>query len=146
MGDILIQNKYYITTRHLVLSGDLNYSNTLFGGKLLQWIDESASLYCIKQMDTERIVTLKLSEMMFKTASLLSDMLIFYCRTIKEGNSSLHIELYVFTEAIGGKKQKEICHCELVFVAVDQNGKKTPWIKQAGRNDWQNNNFSYLPH
>ena len=137
--------KFNKVSKRLILSEDLNYSNTLFGGRLLQWLDEAASLFCIKHMDTERIVTLKLSEMIFEAPGVLSDMLGFYLRTISEGKSSLKIELFVYTEQIGKKKARKICHCEMIFVAVDKQGKPSKWIKKKSRNDWMKNNFSYLP-
>jgi acyl-CoA hydrolase len=41
---------------------DLNANGTLFGGKLLAWIDEEAALYSIIQLENKRVVTKYMSE------------------------------------------------------------------------------------
>ena len=44
-------------TRKWVKPEDLNPNSTLFGGKLLAWIDEEVALYAIIQLENPRIVT-----------------------------------------------------------------------------------------
>jgi acyl-CoA thioesterase YciA len=44
-------------TRKWVKPEDLNANESLFGGRLLQWIDEEAALYTIIQLDNKRVVT-----------------------------------------------------------------------------------------
>ncbi|TDE49233.1 hypothetical protein [Flavobacterium sp. GT3P67] len=45
-------------TRKWVKPEDLNPNGTLFGGKLLAWIDEELALYTIIQLENTRIVNL----------------------------------------------------------------------------------------
>lgn len=49
-------------TRKWVKPEDLNANGTLFGGKLLAWIDEEAALYAIIQLENQRVVTKYMSE------------------------------------------------------------------------------------
>ena len=39
-------------TRKLIKPEDLNSRGTLFGGRLLQWIDEEAAVYAMCQLET----------------------------------------------------------------------------------------------
>ena len=55
-------------TRKWVKPEDLNPNNTLFGGRLLQWIDEEAALYAMIQLDNRKIVTKYISEIDFISA------------------------------------------------------------------------------
>ena len=49
-------------TRKWVKPEDLNPNNSLFGGRLLEWIDEEAALYAIMQLENPRVVTKSMSE------------------------------------------------------------------------------------
>ena len=62
-------------TRKLVKPGDLNPNGTLFGGRLLEWIDEEAGLYTIAQLENRHIVTKFISEINFINAPLQGDII-----------------------------------------------------------------------
>ena len=49
-------------TRKWIKPEDLNPNHSLFGGRLLQWIDEEAALYAIIQLENSRAVTKYISE------------------------------------------------------------------------------------
>ena len=52
-------------TRKWVKPEDLNPNSTLFGGRLLQWIDEEAALYAVIQLENPHVVTQFISEINF---------------------------------------------------------------------------------
>ena len=51
-------------TRKWIKPQDLNPNRSLFGGRLLEWIDEEAALYAIIQLENPRTVTKYISEVM----------------------------------------------------------------------------------
>ncbi len=114
--------------RRLIKYEDLNSQGTLYGGRLAQWIDDMACIYCICQMKTKRIVTLRISELLFKHPVELYDVLEFRCRTVKEGTTSLTVETEVRTILIG--ESKIVCTAELQFVALDEARRAMPWKKE----------------
>ena len=63
--------KYY--TRKLIKYEDLNARGTLFGGQVLKWIDEEASIFCICQLNSRSIVTKSMSEVNFVSSAKLGD-------------------------------------------------------------------------
>jgi acyl-CoA thioesterase YciA len=76
-------------TRKWVKPEDLNPNGTLFGGKLLAWIDEELALYTIIQLENSRIVTKHMSEINFRSSARQGDIIEIGIDVVKFGNSSL---------------------------------------------------------
>ncbi|MGZ3693834.1 MAG: acyl-CoA thioesterase [Bdellovibrionota bacterium] len=116
---------------------DLNAASTIFGGKLVAWIDEGTAIFSSCQMNARRIVTAKISELTFNQPARLGDILEIWCKVINEGTTSLTVSTVVGRRSFADdpnvtKKsllgpETEICRCELVFVSVDEKGKPRPW-------------------
>jgi len=62
-------------TRKWVKPEDLNPNHTLFGGRLLQWIDEEAVIYAIIQLENHHVVTKYISEINFITVPKQGDII-----------------------------------------------------------------------
>lgn len=128
-----MKNQFVMTYRKLVMPDDLNHANSLFGGRLLQWTDEAAAMYAMCQLGTNSIVTLKMSEVLFKKPARNGEILEFWCRKSKVGNTSLEVacdvvvkdfnrqlELPKYDEVMD--KERKILSCSFVFVSVDSSG------------------------
>lgn len=76
-------------TRKWVKPEDLNPNNTLFGGRLLQWIDEEAALYTIIQLGNSRVVTKYMSEINFVNSAEQGDVIELGIRVVKFGRTSI---------------------------------------------------------
>jgi acyl-CoA hydrolase len=135
---------YLRSYRRIVMYEDLNSAGTIFGGRLVAWIDEGTAIYASCQMNARRIVTKKISELVFNQPAKLGDMLEIWCKVVNPGRSSLTISSIVTRRSfaddpIEGRKsllndytlkpEAEICRCELVFVSVDEKGRPRPWRK-----------------
>lgn len=133
-------NRPIMTYRKLVMPEDENPAKRLFGGRLMQWADEAAALYAMCQMRTKSIVTLKISEILFKNPAQCGDILEFWTQTKRVGKTSLTVECVVTRKQIGipltapqaplpedgsylGDPAGIILSCEFVFVAIDTGGK-----------------------
>lgn len=126
-----MNTKPVLSYRRHVKNEDLNAAGTLFGGRLMEWCDEAGALYAFCQMKTKKLVTLKVSELIFKEPSKLGDILEFYAYTIKEGTTSFTLKLEVQRKTIDDDSVSNtlMLDCEMVFVAIDGNGKPTSWKK-----------------
>jgi acyl-CoA hydrolase len=82
-------------TRKWVKPEDLNPNATLFGGKLLAWIDEELTLYAIIQLENSRIVTKYMSEINFRSSAKQGDIIEIGIDVVKFGNSSLTLKCEV---------------------------------------------------
>ena len=60
-------------TRKWVKPEDLNPNLSLFGGRLLSWIDEEAVIYAIVQLENKHVVTKYISEINFISAPKQGD-------------------------------------------------------------------------
>lgn len=76
-------------TRKWVKPEDLNANGTLFGGKLLAWIDEELALYTIIQLENTKIVTKYMSEINFKSSAKQGDIIEIGIDVVKFGKTSL---------------------------------------------------------
>lgn len=76
-------------TRKWVKPEDLNPNGTLFGGRLLQWIDEEAALYAIIQLENKGVVTKYLSDINFVNSAKQGDIVEIGIEVVKFGRSSL---------------------------------------------------------
>lgn len=76
-------------TRKWVKPEDLNANGTLFGGKLLAWIDEEAALYSVVQLENSKVVTKYMSEINFMSAAKQGDVIEIGIDVVKFGKTSL---------------------------------------------------------
>jgi acyl-CoA hydrolase len=103
-------------SRRLVMPNDLNYANSLFGGRALEWIDEEAAIYAICQLETNCLVTKHIGEISFESPALQGDVVEFGLATKKVGKTSITITCLVRNKAT----KKTICLADdIVFVQVD---------------------------
>lgn len=82
-------------TRKWVKPEDLNPNHSLFGGKLLAWIDEEAALYSIVQLENPRVVTKHMSEINFISSAKQGDIIEIGLDIVRFGNSSLVLKCEV---------------------------------------------------
>lgn len=106
----------HFLSRRLVMPNDLNYANSLFGGRALEWIDEEAAIYAICQLETNCLVTKHIGEISFESPATQGDIVEFGLATKKVGTSSITVTCLVRNKAT----KKTICLADdIVFVAVD---------------------------
>lgn len=118
---------YTSMSLRLIMPGDLNAADRLFGGRLMEWVDEIAALFCMTQLCRKQIVTKKISEVIFNEAADQRDVLEFLCRVKNIGRTSITIECLARTKVFSAQEQsKLIVACDLVFVAIDDHGRPEP--------------------
>ena len=110
-------------TRKWIKPEDLNPNHSLFGGRLLQWIDEEAALYAIIQLENSRTVTKYISEINFVSSAKQGDINEIGIEAVESGRSSLTLRCEVRNKMT---HQKIITIERLVFVALDEDGNPKP--------------------
>lgn len=115
-------------TRKWVKPEDLNPNNSLFGGRLLQWIDEEAALYTMVQLENKHIVTKFFSEINFIAAPKQGDIIEIGIIATDFGRTSLTLRCEVRNKMT---RAMILTIDKLVFVNLDENGKPTPHGKTA---------------
>ena len=110
-------------TRKWVKPEDLNPNGTLFGGRLLQWIDEELGLYTIIQFDHSRVVTKFMSEINFMSSAKQGDIVEIGIEVIKFGKTSLTLKCEVRNKMT---RETIITVDQIIMVNVDENGVPKP--------------------
>lgn len=82
-------------TRKWVKPEDLNPNGTLFGGKLLAWIDEEVALYSIIQLENSSVVTKHMSEINFRSSAEQGDIIEIGIDVVKFGMTSITLKCEV---------------------------------------------------
>lgn len=82
-------------TRKWVKPEDLNPNSTLFGGKLLAWIDEELALFSIIQLENPRIVTKHMSEINFRSSARQGDIVEIGIDIVRFGHTSITLKCEV---------------------------------------------------
>ncbi|WP_034058916.1 acyl-CoA thioesterase [Lacinutrix jangbogonensis] len=82
-------------TRKWVKPEDLNPNGTLFGGRLLAWIDEEAALYTVVQLNNSKIVTKYMSEINFNSKAVKGDIVEIGMEVKNFGKSSITLKCAV---------------------------------------------------
>ncbi len=115
-------------TRRWVKPEDLNPNNTLFGGKLLSWIDEEAVIYAIVQLNNQHVVTKYISEIEFIHAPRQGDIIELGFTATGFGKSSITLKCEVRNKLT---RDRILSIEKMVFVNLDQSGKPVPHGKTS---------------
>lgn len=110
-------------TRKWVKPEDLNANETLFGGRLLAWIDEEAALYSIIQLENKRVVTKYMSEINFMSSAVKGDIVEIGIEVVKFGKSSLNLNCEVRNKMT---LETIVTVDNIIMVNLDENGKSKP--------------------
>jgi len=104
---------------NLVMPNDTNQMHTLFGGKLLAWMDEVASI-CAFRHCNNIAVTASINNVSFDLPILNGAYVTLEAKVSRAFKSSMEIFVDVFVESRDGRKEK--CNeAILTFVAIDEH-------------------------
>ena len=112
--------------RVIMMPKDTNALGTIFGGVILSYIDQAGAVEAHRTCPG-RIVTVSMHEVVFHAPVFVGDLVSFFTRTTRIGNTSVTVEVLVEAERghPGGPKVK-VTEAEVVFVHVGQDGRPLP--------------------
>jgi len=108
----------------LVLPQHLNHYGYLFGGYLLQWVDEYAYITANLDFPGRRFVTIGLENVVFKKAIRMGSVLKFDINLSRRGRTSVTYEVKVSSDSIKSRAMTAVFTNRITFVNVDEEGKK----------------------
>jgi len=108
----------------LVLPEFMNEHGALFGGYLLKWIDEFAYVTASLDYPHNRFVTISLDNVTFRKPIKVGYILCFVITEAKLGSSSLGYTVEVYNAKDGKENKDLLFETKIVFVNVDDDGKK----------------------
>lgn len=110
----------------MLLPKDTNGHGTIFGGVILSQIDLAGAVEA-RRHTRHKVVTVAMRAVEFHEPVYVGDVVSFYAQLMRIGRTSITIRVDV--EARRGEDPGEVVHvtgAEVIFVAVDHAGNKTP--------------------
>ena len=89
---------------HIIRTTHLNASRRLFGGVLMQWLDEVAGVVAMRHAGTKRVTTASVDNLQFKEGTYEGDLLVIIGYVTYVGTSSMEIEVDTYTEHMDGMR------------------------------------------
>lgn len=118
VSDSLTEQSYLLMHKHI------NGYGRLFGGQLLQWIDELAGIVARRHCNHE-ITTAAIDNLNFKRPAFLNETLVLVGRITHVGNTSMEVRVDTYVEGLDGMRRM-INRAYVVMVAIDEEGRKLP--------------------
>ena len=109
----------------LIQYRDINGENRLFGGRLMEWIDEAAGVAAMRHCGGNA-VTLMVDSLRFKHAAFINDIVVLIAKVTYVGNTSMEVRVDSYVEDKGSGIRRAINHAYLTCVHVDENGRPKP--------------------
>lgn len=109
----------------LILPPDTNHLQTIFGGKVLSYIDEIAALAAMKHCNNV-VVTASIDSVDFLAAATVGDALSLEAFVTSTGRTSMEVYVKVHSTDLLSGKSTLTTESFLTMVAVDQTGKPIP--------------------
>ena len=107
-------------TRKWIKPEDLNPNGTLFGGRLLEWIDEEAAIYAAIQLDNNFIVTKFISEIEFISSARQGEIIELGIEAVNFGTTSITMKCEVRNKIT---RSKIITIDKIIMVNMGSDGK-----------------------
>lgn len=111
--------------RLTMMPRDTNAHGTVFGGVILSYIDVAGGVEAIRHTRHNRFVTVAMKEVIFHEPVFIGDLVSFYAKTIRVGNTSITIHVDVEAERFGTPGEVvKVTEAEVIFVAIDEDQNK----------------------
>ena len=106
---------------HIVRPNHLNSANRLFGGILMQWIDEVAGIVA-KRHSMSNVTTASVDNLTFLHGAYQGDLVVIKGKLTWVGSSSMEVCVDTYVESLSGERHR-INNAHFMMVALDENDK-----------------------
>lgn len=139
--DSLTEQTYLMRPKYL------NGYGNLFGGQLMGWIDEVASIVAMRHSESD-ITTAAIDNLNFKQGATVDDVIVLRGRITHVGHTSMEVRVDTYVEDRHGMR-KMINRAYVVMVAVDEHHKPVPvpglYVgTESGKAEWEGGEKRYL--
>ena len=119
------------TDQELVLKvipmpADCNANGDIFGGWVMAQVDLAGAVLPARYV-RGRMATVAVNEFIFKQAVKVGDILSFFAKIHRMGNTSISVDVEVYAERFSRQGQYiKVTQATLTYVAIDEEGKPRP--------------------
>ena len=104
---------------------DMNGSDRLFGGRLMEWIDDAAGLAARRHAGIA-ITTVAVDTLEFRYPAFLNDIVTIEAWVTHVERTSMEVRVDSYVEDTATGECRMINHAYLTEVCIDENGRPTP--------------------
>jgi acyl-CoA thioesterase YciA len=126
-----------LITTYICKKGDIGVHDNMFGGTIMSLIDDAAASYTAQICDTQRVVTLKIDELIFKKPVKIGSILKLYGEVVSFGTTSVTIYVEVRKHNVYTGAQETVTHTKIIFVRIDDEGKPLPIHQYVKDRYWE---------
>ena len=121
----MIKDPGQFVTQRQCLVKDCGHHGILFGGIMLQWLDEAGAFYAEEATRARKLVTRALEAMEFIHPVGVGETVRFYADTERQGRTSIKIRVraYVVRPSDLAFQPRQVTDACMTFVSVDEQGK-----------------------
>ena len=120
-----------LVMRVMPLPADTNSNGDIFGGWLMAQVDMAGAVLPAR-IAKGRIATVAVNEFLFKQTVSVGDLLSFYARVERIGNTSVTVHVEVYAERNPADLQfVKVTEANLTYVAIDANGRPRPILRNG---------------
>ena len=115
-----------LVMRVMPMPADSNPNGDIFGGWIMAQVDLAGAVLPAR-ISKGRVATVAVNQFIFKQAVSIGDLLSFYAKVERIGNTSITINVEVFAERNPADLQVvKVTEANLTYVAIDRSGKPRP--------------------
>jgi acyl-CoA thioesterase YciA len=115
-----------LVLRVMPMPADANGNGDIFGGWIMAQVDLAGAVLPMR-IAKGRIATVAVNEFIFKQAVSVGDLLSFYARVTRVGNTSVSVHVEVYAERNPADPQVvKVTEANVTYVAIDRDGKPRP--------------------
>lgn len=111
-------------TAHMIRPTHLNGAERLFGGTLMQWIDEVAAVVAIRHSGS-KVTTASVDNLTFLKGAYQNDLVIIKGKMTWVGKTSMEVCVDTYVENRNGERTR-INNAHFIMIALDENDKPIP--------------------
>lgn len=111
-------------TQNLCMAKDIGVYGNLFGGTMMSWLDEAGAMLAAKTCKTNKMITLKFEEIVFKKPVKENHHVRFYGEVSSVGKTSITLTLIAKRYDVYDETEEEVCSTKVIFVRISHEGKK----------------------
>jgi len=115
-----------LITTYICKKSDIGVHDNMFGGTILSIIDDASASYVSQICDTQRVVTLKIDELIFEKPVKVGNLLKVYGEVVEFGRTSISTYIEVRKHNVYTGLQDIVTHTKIRFVRIDDEGKPIP--------------------
>ena len=115
-----------LISTHFCKAANVGYHGNLFGGTMLAWLDEAGAAFACQACDTPRMVTKRISEVVFNKPVRPGQIIKIYGEVRAVGQTSITIHLEARRHSVYNGSQRTVLTTDMTFVRIDGDGESIP--------------------